>query len=63
VLQTLSATIHGHELDLSKRRQELKDKEALEQTQVEAREQIGKLEKQSKVRSPCFAPLTCPRIL
>ncbi|GAA5908969.1 hypothetical protein JCM8208_007130 [Rhodotorula glutinis] len=48
MLQSLSSNIHAHELDLSKRRQELKDKEALEQTQVEAREQITKLEKQSK---------------
>ncbi|TNY22035.1 AAA domain-containing protein [Rhodotorula diobovata] len=60
VLQTLSATIHGHELDLSKRRQELKDKEALEQTQVEAREQIGKLEKQSKELDKKLADAVAP---
>lgn len=49
-IQTLSTSIHAREMELSKRRQELKDKEALEQNQVEARDNIGKLEKQSKVR-------------
>ncbi|GAA5916492.1 hypothetical protein JCM6882_001738 [Rhodosporidiobolus microsporus] len=47
-LQTLSNSIHSREMELSKKRQELKDKEALEQRQVDAREEVGKLEKESK---------------
>ena len=49
-LQQVSSRIHEIEMDLAKRRQEFKDKEALEHTQTETREQISKLEKQSKVR-------------
>lgn len=37
-------------MDLSKKRQEVRDKETLEQRQNDAREEIAKLEKQSKVR-------------
>ncbi|GAA5827048.1 hypothetical protein JCM3770_002453 [Rhodotorula araucariae] len=47
-LQQVSSRIHQTEMDLAKRRQEFKDKETLEQTQTETREQISKLEKQSK---------------
>jgi DNA repair protein RAD50 len=58
-LQTLSNSIHSREMDLAKKKQELKDKDALEQTQKDAREEIIKLETQTKVRtSPvCFR---CP---
>jgi hypothetical protein len=37
-------------MDLSKKRQEVRDKETLEQRQNDARQEIAKLEKQSKVR-------------
>ncbi|KAK4330749.1 DNA repair protein RAD50 [Rhodotorula toruloides] len=47
-LQTLSTSIHQREMDLSKKRQEVRDKETLEQRQNDAREEIAKLEKQSK---------------
>lgn len=49
-LQTLSNSIHSREMDLAKKKQELKDKDALEQTQKDAREEIIKLETQTKVR-------------
>lgn len=47
-LQTLSNSIHSREMDLAKKKQELKDKDALEQTQKDAREEIIKLETQTK---------------
>lgn len=50
-LQTLSNSIHSREMDLAKKKQELKDKDALEQTQKDAREEIIKLETQTKVRT------------
>ncbi|GJN94490.1 hypothetical protein Rhopal_007572-T1 [Rhodotorula paludigena] len=59
-IQTLSTSIHAREMELSKRRQELKDKEALEQTQVETRDNIGKLETQSKDLDKKISEATAP---
>ncbi|GAA5876452.1 hypothetical protein JCM3774_003780 [Rhodotorula dairenensis] len=47
-LQTLSNSIHAREMDLAKKRQELKDKDALEQTQMDTRDEISRLETQTK---------------
>ncbi|GAA6021568.1 hypothetical protein JCM10207_005070 [Rhodosporidiobolus poonsookiae] len=47
-LQTLSNSIHSREMELSRKKQDLKDKEALEQRQVDAREETVRLEKESK---------------
>ncbi|GAA6059582.1 hypothetical protein JCM10212_000638 [Sporobolomyces blumeae] len=47
-VQTLSSSIHSREMELSRKRQELKDKEALETRQAEAREEVANLERQSK---------------
>ncbi|GAA5989043.1 hypothetical protein JCM11641_002306 [Rhodosporidiobolus odoratus] len=47
-LQTLSSTIHSREMELARRKQELKDKEGLEQRQVEAREDVARFEKDSE---------------
>ncbi|GAA6018937.1 hypothetical protein JCM11491_005685 [Sporobolomyces phaffii] len=47
-IQSLSSSIHAREMDLTRRRQELKDKEALETRQNDAREEVGDLEKQAK---------------
>lgn len=40
-------------MDLAQKRQELKDKDALEQTQKDMREEISRLEMQTKVRKGC----------
>ncbi|BGP20318.1 hypothetical protein JCM10213_002053 [Rhodosporidiobolus nylandii] len=47
-VQTLAASIHSGEMQLARKKQELKDKEALEQRQTEAREDVARLEKESK---------------
>lgn len=49
-VQSLSSSIHSREMELSRKRQELKDKEALETRQNDAREEVTNLEKQAKVR-------------
>lgn len=48
-IQSLSNSIHAREMELSRKRQELKDKEALEARQNDARAEVANLEKQSKV--------------
>jgi len=58
-VQSLSSSIHSREMELSRKRQELKDKEALETRQNDAREEVTNLEKQAKVR-PFLALLVCP---
>ncbi|GAA5829449.1 hypothetical protein JCM5353_001337 [Sporobolomyces roseus] len=47
-VQSLSSSIHSREMELSRKRQELKDKEALETRQNDAREEVTSLEKQAK---------------
>ena len=48
-IQSLSSSIHAREMELSRKRQELKDKEALEARQNDTREEVANLEKQAKV--------------
>ncbi|GAA5930091.1 MRX complex DNA-binding subunit [Sporobolomyces koalae] len=47
-IQSLSSSIHGRELELTRKRQEVKDKEALETRQNDARDEVANLEKQAK---------------
>lgn len=54
-VQTITNHIHGIELDLNKKRQNLKDKETLEKRKEDARTEIGMLETKAKVR--CFSLL------
>lgn len=48
-LQSLSNTIHSRELELAQKQQEEKDRNALEGTQRDLREQINTLEARTKV--------------
>ncbi|GAA5863503.1 hypothetical protein JCM8547_007267 [Rhodosporidiobolus lusitaniae] len=47
-LQALSNAIHAHEMELAQKKQLLKDREALETRQADARQEVAKLEKESK---------------
>ncbi|GAA5936924.1 hypothetical protein JCM1841_001408 [Sporobolomyces salmonicolor] len=59
-LQTLSTTIHAREMELATKRQELKEKDALEKRQMEAREEVVKLEKESKALDKKLDEATAP---
>lgn len=50
LIQTLVNSIHAAELELNKKRQELRDREALEKRKDDANTEVGTLETKSKVR-------------
>ncbi|GAA5991630.1 hypothetical protein JCM5350_007782 [Sporobolomyces pararoseus] len=59
-IQSLSSSIHAREMELSRKRQELKDKEALEARQNDTREEVANLEKQAKELDKRLADSVAP---